>query len=832
MLETLVASAKALCAADVGQIYLVDGRQFRLARTSGVSQDYIAFMEQHPIQLDRGSLIGRTALGRVVEQIADVLADAEYARPEAQRLAGFRTIIGAPMLAGDDLVGVLSVWRTEVEPFDEMEASVLASFAAQAASAVRNAELMTTLRSRTAELAQKVDQLEALAELNQAVSRSLDIDEVLETVIERAVDASGTDAGSIFVFDETTGEFVLRTAYATPDDLVTELRGIRIHLDATLVGRSALAGHPMLVPDIALVERDAHLEALHRHGWHAVLVVPMVRPGSIVGALVVRRKTPGSIPEATVDLMQTFATQSALSIANARLFREIAEKTDQLEVASRHKSEFLASMSHELRTPLNAVIGFSDVLLDRMFGDLNDKQDEYLRDIRASGQHLLELLNEILDLSKVEAGRLDLDLAPVALPTLIESCVQMVRDRADRSGVQVSVTIEARTPDAHADQLRLKQVVLNLLTNAVKFTPSGGRIEIAVAPAGSDVQVSVRDTGPGIAPADQERIFESFQQGSRGPAKEEGTGLGLTLSRRLAELQGGRLWLVSEPGAGSTFFLTVPAVAGARAVEGPDAERTGETPAAGPGPLVVVVEDDRSSVELLRLYLAGTGARVVTARDGARGVSTVRRLRPHCVVLDIRLPAMDGWEVLRQLKAAPDTADIPVIVVSILDERGRGFALGAAEYLVKPVSREQVQAAFRKVTAPAGQGVVLSIGDDPFAVDLIRSVLEPQGWAVLSAPDGPTGHDLARRHRPAAVVLDLAMPDGLAVIAQLREDPETRHVPVVVLSAATLADADRERLRGQLVHVAGTAQLEPWLLADLVRAAAGQQTASAHGGTP
>ena len=277
-----------------------------------------------------------------------------------------------------------------------------------------------------------------------------------------------------------------------------------------------------------------------------------------MGVFVVRRLRAGDFPEETEELLQTFASQSALAILNARLFRELERKSTELEVVSRHKSEFLASMSHELRTPLNAVIGFSEVLLDRMFGEINDRQEEYLRDIWSSGKHLLALLSEILDLSKVEAGRMEMENATFSVPDALEYGLSMIRERAAAHGLALILDVDPEVGDIETDELRFKQVVLNLLSNAVKFTPDGGEIVVAAKVEGDDFVITVADTGVGVAPEDCERIFESFQQGSRGALAQEGTGLGLTLCRRIVGLMGGRMWLDSELGVGSTFGFTVP----------------------------------------------------------------------------------------------------------------------------------------------------------------------------------------------------------------------------------------------------------------------------------
>jgi signal transduction histidine kinase/DNA-binding response OmpR family regulator len=822
MLNTVVRSARRLCRADVAQIHLVDGEVYRLADSTGLSDEFLAHMYDHPVGFDRQTLIGRVGLDRRAQQIVDVLADSGYGRLDAQRIAGYRTIMGAPMLLDGEVVGVLSVWRTKVDPFDDKATTLLTAFAAQSAIATRNVYLVRALEARGVELARKVEQLEALRRVGEAVSSSLDLEEVLATIVTQAVHLSEADGGSLLEFDDDDQEFRVRTAYGTSERLLEKLRQTRIGLTETLVGRAALAGSPLQAPDLETARVDPHLERLREAGWRSVVAAPMLREGRIVGALVAKRRTPGGFSDETCDLLQTFASQSALAVLNARLFQELERKSAELEVASRHKSEFLASMSHELRTPLNAVIGFSEVLLERMFGDLNERQEEYLRDIWSSGRHLLELLNDILDLSKVEAGRMDLEPSIFSVQEALEYGLALTRERATQH--QVAVTLEV-APDVgvlEADELRFKQVVLNLLSNAVKFTPAGGAVVVQAVRGAEELKVTVRDTGVGVAPEDQNRIFESFQQGARSTSRQEGTGLGLTLSKRIVELFGGRMWLESRVGVGSTFGFSVPVTPAADTDEAAG-------PAVGKGPLVVVIEDDRRSLELATLFLEGAGLHVVGVREGREGLETVRRLRPAVVVLDIRIPGLDGWDVLASLKHDPETAPIPVIVMSIVDERGRGFALGAAEYLVKPVGREELLAALRRtgVLSDAGR-TLLVIDDDPAVRELITAVMASSGWTVLSAESGEKGLVLARQARPSVVLLDLLMPDmdGFAVTEALREDPVTRDLPIVVLTAKAMTASDKKRLHGRVASVADKGDFSAAGLVDLVRKASDAQMPS------
>ena len=422
--ETVVRHAVRLCRADAGMVYQRDGHVYRLAYLLGGPDAYRAEIEDRPIAQDPGTVVGRVGLERRTVQIPDVLADPDYQWHRARDLGGVRTLLGVPMLVDQRVLGVITLWRDEVDPFDEQTISLANTFAAQGAIAIQNVQLFQELQQRGRDLARSVDELQALGEVSHAVSSSLDLDEMLTTIVTQAVRLSDTDGGSIFEFDPQTSAFEVRTCVGTSEELVEDLRALRIHLDETFVGRAASGGQPLQAPDLDLEQLDAHTEALRRHGWRSLLAVPLMREDEILGALVVRRTAPGEFSQETCDLLETFASQSAVAIHNARLFRELEVRTGQLEIASQHKSEFLASMSHELRTPLNAVIGFSEVLLERMFGDLNERQDEYLRDIRSSGRHLLELLNEILDLSKVEAGRMELELQPRSLAR---------RDRARRS---------------------------------------------------------------------------------------------------------------------------------------------------------------------------------------------------------------------------------------------------------------------------------------------------------------------------------------------------------------------------------------------------------------
>jgi signal transduction histidine kinase len=562
VLDVVAENAARLCGAHDAIIHRLDRDVLHDAAHYGLisrSEDET----QTPV--NRDSVAGRAVVDRQFIHVHDIQAAPEeefsLSKPRAAR-DGSRSVLGAPLLREGIPIGSILIRRTEVKPFTEKQIALLKLFADQSVIAIENVRLFKELQERTRELTESVEEMAALGEVGQAVSSSLDLETVLETIVSRAVDLSGADAGVIYEFDEETQEFNLRASHRMEREAVGGLRAARIKLGEGVTGQAAMRREPMQVADTfelreSTVSRVRSL--LHRLGYRSLLTVPILREQQIMGGLTVWRKQVGEFKPEVVNLLQTFATQSALAIQNARLFREIEEKSRQIEAANRHKSEFLANMSHELRTPLNAIIGFSEVLQERLFGELNEKQAEYTDDILTSGRHLLSLINEILDLSKVEAGRMELELATFDLPLAIDNARTFVRERATKHGITLDVDVDERLGDYVGDERKIKQILLNLLSNAVKFTPEGGRIGIHARQVNGSVKISVSDTGIGIAPEDQATIFEEFRQvGGDYAQKKEGTGLGLTLAKKFVELHGGRIWVESEVGKGSTFTFTLP----------------------------------------------------------------------------------------------------------------------------------------------------------------------------------------------------------------------------------------------------------------------------------
>jgi two-component system, NtrC family, sensor kinase len=558
----IVQSAVRLCDADLGGICKLEHAQLVPFAFSPDTADTWKVIDQaFPRPVDTTSLLGRAVVEARVVHVPDVEdPQAPHGVTTVSRGLSFRSQLSVPIIRDGQPIGVIGLSRREPGPFSDAAIDLVKTFADQAVIAIENARLLAELQARTQELTRSVDELTALSDVSRALSSTLDLDAILQTIVTRANQLAGTDACSVFEYDEGTEAFHLRTTNNLDEEVVAFARRTPVRKGVGVQGRMAITLQPVQIPNIA--EEDAYhgplRDILLRTGTRAVLAVPMLREGELIGGLTVNKKTPGEFPTEVIELLKTFATQSALAIQNARLFREIEQKSRELEAASRHKSEFLANMSHELRTPLNAIIGFSEVLGERMFGELNDKQDEYLKDINASGQHLLSLINDILDLSKIEAGRMELELTDFHLPAALDNALTLVRERAGRRGIALNMAVDERLEYVRADERKVRQVVLNLLSNAIKFTPEGGRIEVRTKQVDGSIEVSVSDTGVGIAPEDQEAIFEEFRQVGTADKKVEGTGLGLALSRKFVELHGGKIWVKSQVGEGSTFTFTVP----------------------------------------------------------------------------------------------------------------------------------------------------------------------------------------------------------------------------------------------------------------------------------
>ena len=558
VLQTLVETAARICEADMAWILRREGQVYRLATSFGSSPEYVAVLESHPMTPDRGTITGRVALeGRPVH-IADVAADPEYTFPEATNVGKARTTLGVPLLREEVPIGVIVLARQKVEPFTEKQIALVTTFADQAVIAIENARLFNELRARTTELGSSVAELKMLNEVAQAVSSTLDLRTVLSTVLNASLGVTWANAGAVFRYSRAERAFRLVEAVGWDEALTGSVRELRIAESESAMGEAAAGRVPIQLPDLtqraSYPLRDITLGA----GFHSALIVPLAGAERILGAIILMRQEAGEFPPETVRLMQTIASQSVLAIQNARLFREIADKSEQLALASQHKSQFLANMSHELRTPLNAILGYAELLVDGIYGVLPDRPKGVLERIQNNGKHLLALINDVLDLAKIEAGQLTLTLEDYSLPEVMQSVVTATEPLATSKGLKFTAAVQEGLPMAHGDARRVSQVLLNLVGNAIKFTDEG-EIEIRATLDKRQFVMTVRDTGPGIADTDQERIFGEFQQiDNTNTRKKGGTGLGLAISKRMVEMQGGTISVDSVLGQGSTFRVVLP----------------------------------------------------------------------------------------------------------------------------------------------------------------------------------------------------------------------------------------------------------------------------------
>jgi signal transduction histidine kinase len=511
--------------------------------------------------LARNYMHGAALLDRRIVDIPDVAdAPAEFVAGAQNFLtSGNRAITIMPMMRGDEAIGLLSVVRLVAGPLSDKQLAVLRTFANQAVIAVENTRLLKELGTRTAALSRSVQQLTALGEVGQAISSTLDLETVLKTIVSHAIQLTSLDGGAIYEYDEHSEEFGLQTSENMAEELMQVAREEPIRLGNGAVGRAGVTREPVQVPD-TLDEsyQSERKELLIRSGYRAVLAVPLLRENHLLGALLVTRKTPGPFGAESVELLKTFATQSALAIQNARLFREIAEKGKQLEEASQHKSQFLASMSHELRTPLNAILGFNEMILDEIYGPITPDVRSPLEEVQASGKHLLRLINNVLDLAKIEAGRMELSLHNYSVHDTVESVGSTLRSIAAEKGLELLTVVPADIPLAYGDPGRMSQCLLNLAGNALKFTKAG-KVEIGAKLQGDRLVYRVSDTGIGIPAEKIGSLFTEFKQTDATIASEYGgTGLGLSITKKFVEMHGGRIWIESELGEGSAFIIEVP----------------------------------------------------------------------------------------------------------------------------------------------------------------------------------------------------------------------------------------------------------------------------------
>jgi signal transduction histidine kinase len=562
--DTIIRNAVRLSGAAWGIMSRVEGGLVHIAAHQNLDAGVLARLRRiWPQPVAGAGPTSRVAATGQVFRAVDIEAEDHGLSPDALtdfRARGIRSMLVVPMFRHGDVIGTINLTHQAVGAFSDAHVALIKTFADQAVIAIDNVRLFKELERRTLELTRSVGQLTALADVGRALSSTLDLDAVLRTIVTRASQLAGTDACSVFEYDAATEAFHLRATHNLDEDVAAVARRTPVHKGEGVQGRMALTRQPVQIPDIAAEDayRGRLREILLRTGTRAVLAIPMLRDDELIGSLTVNKKTPGEFQSEIIELLNTFATQSAIAIQNARLFRELQAKSEQLELAGKHKSEFLANVSHELRTPMNAILGFNELILDGIYGEVAPEVTVPLTDIQNSGRHLLRLINNVLDLSKIEAGRMELSLGDYLVPDTVDRVKASLSSLAAQKGIALVTAVPADLPLARGDAGRITQCLMNLAGNALKFTREG-RVEIAVDLRGDTLQYRVTDTGIGIAKDQLEAIFGEFQQGDPTITREfGGTGLGLSITKKFVEMHGGRIWVDSELGKGSTFSFAIP----------------------------------------------------------------------------------------------------------------------------------------------------------------------------------------------------------------------------------------------------------------------------------
>jgi signal transduction histidine kinase/CheY-like chemotaxis protein len=817
--EAVLTSARRLVPARSGMATLYDGGLLRVV----AAQD----MPVPPVEEARIRAHGMTPGAESPVQLA-ALERRTVHWPDTRAMSAahgegtIRTALAVPLLRGDDLLGVIGFSRSAVEPFTAQQIALVQTFADQAAIAVENARLFEHLQERNAALDASLQQQAAIAEV-MAVSSwwPTDAERVLQTIAETANRVCEADEGGIFVAQG--GHLRPVTLPGRPREHQARPQGGPHLSGASPIAVSVRERRIVHTTDCEVwleenvpdpEERARIAPFLAPETARTFLCVPLEHSDQVVGVLTIGRGERKAFTDEQIALAQSFAGQAVIAIENTRLFEEIQAKNreletlnQQLELAGRHKSEFLATMSHELRTPLNAIIGYAELLRDVAEEDGQDGFVADLEKIQAAGRHLLGLINNILDLSKIEAGKMDLFFETFSVAALVREVAAVVRPLMEKNDNAFAVECGAAAGEMYADAVKVQQALFNLLANAAKFTERG-TITLSVSRARIDgvdwLAFAVHDTGVGMTAEQQSRLFEAFSQADAATqARYGGTGLGLALSRAFCRLMGGDISVESTPGEGSTFTLHLRAEAlDARQAPEPSApaataDRTTDAP------LALVIDDDPAVRDLMQRFLAREGYAVVTAPDGGTGLRLAAELRPALITLDLIMPGMDGWSVLAALKADPALAETPVVVLTMLDDRSRGYALKADEFMTKPVDRERLATVLRRYRPRPASVAVLIVEDDRATREILRRTLEREGWTVAEAADG--GEALARLAdvRPGLIVLDLSMPgmDGFEVVEVLRARPEWRDIPVIVLTARDLSAEDRDRIKGDVTRI-------------------------------
>lgn len=712
----------------------------------------------------------------------------------------------------DKIVGTISLENgTLTHAFTDLDLKLLSSFASPASLAIENAMLYENLRKYAREL-------EMLNKVNYDLIQSLDLETVLQTVIDSAITAiPKAKMGSVLLLDEE-GKNLIAKAFRGYDPEL--LKGFVLPVGKGFSGSAVLQKKNLIISDLRLplyrtfwLNENQPSHTVVRSAMAAILQVK----DKVIGTISLENPLEADVfKDNDLKILTSFASQAAMAIENAKFYetleKEVALRTAKLREmnskiieADRLKSEFLANMSHELRTPLNAIIGFSELLLDESQEDELKNKRDCLKDIHQSGKHLLQLINDILDLSKIEAGKMELHPENFLFPDLMFSVQRTVSPLLAKKNQELKIDLPEDLPPLFADPNKMKQIMLNLISNAIKFSHDHTVIRITAScqqeENGNTVDISVVDQGKGIREEDQRIIFDEFRQIDGSTTREDqGTGLGLALCRRLVEMHGGRIWVESQYGRGSNFTFRIPQ----SRMQLDEGIVTSHKINTFSSDFILVVEDDLQSANLMKRFLELEGYRVVNVRNGNEVLAEAKKIRPLAITLDIMLPGKDGWDVLQELKSDPITQPIPVFIVSVMDNKERAYSLHADDYFVKPLDRKQIvnrlEALKNRNGGTKSIDRILVVDDEDNSLFLTSSFLEKEGFRVTKARDGLKAIELIRFEKPDLVILDLLMPNmsGFEVTEIMRKDSVLKDIPVIVLTAKELTPEDREQMSGQV----------------------------------
>ncbi|MGQ9600688.1 MAG: response regulator, partial [Anaerolineae bacterium] len=703
----------------------------------------------------------------------------------------------------------------------------------QTAVALENARLF-------AETEAEAQRRALISEVLQAAATSLDPEDLLHRAGE-AITRNLAIASTIFLWEPESEQFRPIAVHAADGSDVALPDDTRIERENNPFAFQAVEQlRTQIFETAALKGSCADLAQLFR--VRSAIYVPLFSRGRVFGVLgLLNPQERSQIAPEIISFVEIVRANLSVALDNAYLYQDAVETAKRLEEVDRLKSQFLANMSHELRTPLNSIIGFSRVILKGIDGPVTKQQQQDLEAIYNSGQHLLGLINDILDISKIEAGKMELSFQPIDFGEVIRGVMSTAIALVKNKPIELQQSVSADLPAVIADERRIRQVLLNLVSNAAKFTDEGF-IRVEATCDEEFVTVSVADSGIGIPSDKLPHIFEAFTQVDTSPARKYGgTGLGLAISKSFIELHGGKIWVKSESGKGSTFTFRLP-IQGPpswhelESVEGEGAlSLTADEDLAGDkgkdkGKIVLCVDDDEGVITLFHRYLDEQGYRVVGLTDPTRVMEEVKRLQPYAITLDVMMPGKDGWQVIQELKADPQTRDIPVIMCTIVSEEGRGITLGAADYLVKPILEQDLVLALERLDHEEEVNRVLIVDDQPKDRNLLRRIIESQpGYEVLEASSGQEAILLVRQQRPNIIILDLLMPevDGFAVLEALKMDQVTRSIPIIVVTAKELTDEDRRLLNNRIEVLIQKGALQQGELLEEVAAALRKMARSA-----